>query len=243
MWYLFKEKNISDDVHEKTIDNLMGGMEAIMGGIHRNVFLEVFWIYDEKYIQKWFLHDEAVNLLALKAEQIDIKEHYTRLYGPRVEAEKTSRASMFFASSPSRARINQTQLEKEQDVDAGEKTDAELRKTRKSVRINVPSSDQEVLKTAFDSHPYSIYSNRLSTQPNYHAESHVALTDAVKYQQNRTSMLWDKAFSDGKRMSLRKRMSSAVKQEELPQIDEKTEDVATILEVYNDAKTQSKSST
>ena len=67
----------------------MGGIESVIGGVHRHVMLEIVSYYDKKFIEKWFLHDEAANLLAIKSQRLAMKEHYTRLYGPRVTVAKT----------------------------------------------------------------------------------------------------------------------------------------------------------
>lgn len=214
-----QEKNISEDVHGKTMDNLMGGIESVIGGVHRHVVLEVFSIYDEKYIQKWFLHDEAVNLLALKAETLSITEHYTRLYGPRISVESTHEPSDI-KSARSRVLTFNPKTEERTILD-----------------INPQSTDQELLKTAFDSHPYSVYTNKVD-QPNYrHPDSHDALTDVIKHQQKRTTQLWNTAFSEVKRKSLQQSVTT----KETQNLDEKDEDVATILEVYKDVKRKSKS--
>ena len=205
----------------------MGGVECIIGGVHRHVVYEVVSYYDKKYIEKWFLHDESANLLALKTESISIKEHYTRLYGPLVTISKTDSWTSPTGGPVSRARV-QTYAPKDGEADENMLAIA--------MREN---EDSKLLKTAFESHPYSVYANKVQ-QPDYvHADSPVALEDCVKDQQKRTTVLWDKAFSEGKRISIEKRKSTTMKNVELGDVDENEEEVETIIEVYKEAKLKS----
>ena len=226
----FQEKNVSDDVHLQTIDNLMGGIESVIGGVHRHVMLEIVSYYDKKFIEKWFLHDEAANLLAIKSQRLAMKEHYTRLYGPRVTVAKTDSWLPQSAGGDTKNRI-QTYV-----------PPTESNGTNPSTAIAMTSNDDsKTLKLAFDSHPYSVYSNKVA-QPNYeHAESPTVLEDCVQEREKRTSMLWDKAFSGAKRTSLtEKRKSVPVK--ELEKLEEKEEEVDKIIEVYQKVRLQSQSS-
>ena len=206
----------------------MGGIESICGGIHRHQILEIFEHYDEKYIQKWVLHKEAVNLLALKTENINLKEHFTRLYGPRVHAEKAVEGPTEPHVTAARARVQTYAFP--DDAEGG-------------MVLNINDSqptDEELLKQGFASHPYAVYTHTAGQQSLRDSDAHLALQDAMNLRQNRTTMLWNTAFSGIKRESVRKRVSSPVKSEETPQeVDEKGEDVTVILETYNDVKRQS----
>ena len=76
-------------------------MESIASSeMHRNKAQLWFAKYGEKYIQKWVLHDEAVDLMVLKVQKFAMEDHYARLYGPRVMAKKSVMASTR-ARSPS----------------------------------------------------------------------------------------------------------------------------------------------
>ena len=167
------------------------------------------------------MHDEAVNLLALKAETLSITDHYTRLYGPRISVESTHEPSDIKSA---RSRVLTYPPKTKPDE-------------RTILDINPQSTDQELLKTAFNSHPYAVYTNKVD-QPNYrHPDSHDALTDVIKHQQKRTTQLWNTALSEVKRKS----MKQTVTTDETQKLDEKDEDVATILEVYKDVQSKSKS--
>jgi hypothetical protein len=207
----------------------MGGIEAIIGGIHRNVVLEVISHYDKKYVEKWVLHDGAVNLLASKSESMSIKDHYTRLYGPRITASKADSWTPDHSGIASRARV-QTFAPEDGDRKGSSASGVEMR----------AHEDTDALKLAFESHPYAVYANKIQ-QPDYeNADPNVALENCVKHQQKRTSLLWDKAFSENKRTSLaEKRKSSPFPRSQLTAIDESEDDVDQIIEVYKEVKAQS----
>ena len=207
----------------------MGGIEAVIGGIHRNVVLEVISHYDKKYVEKWVLHDEAVNLLALKSESMSIKDHYTRLYGPRITAAKADSWTPQHGGIATRARV-QTFAPDAGDRKGSSASGVEMR----------AHEDTDALKSAFESHPYAVYANKIQ-QPDYgNSDPNVALENCVKHQQKRTSLLWDKAFSESKRTSLvEKRKSSLPPNNQLAAIDESEDDVEQIIEVYNEVKAQS----
>ena len=174
----------------------MGGIEAVIGGIHRHTVFEVISYYDKKYIEKWMLHDEAANLLALRSRHIFLKEHYTRLYGPRVAAERKGADSWGMEAGGSnmrRARIQTFVPQQGEDLGTH------------SVCFKVDSEDDiQRLQEAFAAHPYSKFSSKVADPD---ADFPKALEDCVEHQTKRTSMLWDKAFSAHKRASMNRRMS------------------------------------
>ena len=72
----------------------MSGVESIASTqMHRSKAQELFNYYDEKYIQKWILHDEAVDLMVLKVQKIVMEDHFAKLYGPRVIAHQNIASS------------------------------------------------------------------------------------------------------------------------------------------------------
>ena len=210
----------------------MGGIESVIGGIHRHVVLEVISYYDKKYVEKWVLHKEAVNLLALKSESISIKDHYTRLYGPRITASKADSWTPEHGGLATRARVQTFAPDSGDRKQSSESGIVELRS----------HEDTAALKSAFESHPYAVYANKIQ-QPDFgNADPNVALENCVKHQQKRTSLLWDKAFSENKRASLlEKRKSSPLPNNQLTVIDENEDDVEQIIEVYNEVRVRANS--
>ena len=215
----FQEKHISDDVHLRTIDILMGGVESIFGGVHRHAMLEVLSYYDKKYIEKCFLHDEAANLLALKSQGLAIKDHYTRLYGPMVTVAK---AHSWLLKSEVSDTTNPIQA-------LTPPTEAKGINPTTGIAIQPNFDSKKSLKLAFDSHPYSVYSNKVG-HPNYEQAftSPYAFEDCIEDRKKRTVMLWKKAFSERERM----RKYAQVIDNEAEKIDVQDEEVEKIIEVY-----------
>ena len=210
----------------------MGGVEAVLGGIHRHTVLDVISYYDKKYVEKWFLHDEAANLLALKSRAIFLKEHYTRLYGPRVAAARTGNDSWGNeaggANATRRARVQTFVPQKGDDFGVN------------SICFKVDSEDDmKRLREAFEAHPYSKFSNKVADPD----AGDKAFDDVVEHQAKRTSVLWDKAFSAQKRATINQRKSlSPIKTEFSPVEEEAEEDIEDIKQVYKGVRLQSQSS-
>lgn len=83
-------KLISNDVNQKTVDNLMAGVEAVTGGVQKHVMLEKIKKLDHDYLQKLLVREDAESLLTLRLKKISLEEHNARLYGPTVMATKMS---------------------------------------------------------------------------------------------------------------------------------------------------------
>ena len=62
----------------------MAGVESVVGGFSRFLIREKLRAWDAKYTKSWLIREDAVDLMALKYEQISLDEHYARLYGPRI---------------------------------------------------------------------------------------------------------------------------------------------------------------
>ena len=83
-----KVKLISDDVNLKTIDLVMSGVGAVIGGISYSAALETLQSFDEKFIKKWLIRDDVLDSMTEKLNRISLEEHYARLYGPSVVAHQ-----------------------------------------------------------------------------------------------------------------------------------------------------------
>lgn len=197
----------------------MGGVESIFGGVHRHLMSEVISYYDKKYIEKCFLHDEAANLLALKSQGLAIKDHYTRLYGPMVTVAK---AHSWLLQPEVSDTTNPIQTYTPPTESGGLNPTA-------GIAIQPNFDSKKSLKVAFDSHPYSVYSNKVGNQNDEHAfASPYAFEDCIEDRRKRTVMLWKKAFSEQER----KRKYAQVIDNEAEKVDVQEEEVEKIIEVY-----------
>lgn len=84
-----KIKLISDDVNLKTIDLVMSGVGAIVGGITYSAILESIQSFDEKFIKRWLIRDNVLDKMTEKLNKISLEEHYARLYGPSILAHQS----------------------------------------------------------------------------------------------------------------------------------------------------------
>ena len=148
----------------------MGGVESVVSkDMHRNKAQERFAYYDEKYIQRWVLHDEAVDLMVLKVQKINMEDHYARLYGPRVIAHRT---------------ISSQQSNKDSNINV---EDTPVGPTCQLV-------NQDLLTEAFSSHPYARYSlNVMDTMG-----SEEDLHQLLQHKERKASVIWKTAFTRSK---------------------------------------------
>ena len=73
-----------DDIVERTMSHIAAGAESILGGVRQRLILQNVIKFDNEYIKKLLIHEDAENLMTLKFEKIALDEHYARLYGPAV---------------------------------------------------------------------------------------------------------------------------------------------------------------
>ena len=73
---------MAKDVNLKMIDNVMAGVESVMGRLSRYSMMEKFRNFDKKYIKRVLLNKDADDYLSLRLQEITIDEHYARLYMP-----------------------------------------------------------------------------------------------------------------------------------------------------------------
>ena len=90
-YYLSKEKLISNDVNEKTIDHLMSGVEAVTGGLHHHMLMDKIRKFDQDYIQTWLVEADVIDKMTLRLHAITMEDHYTRLYGPTIKAVRMTK--------------------------------------------------------------------------------------------------------------------------------------------------------
>ena len=102
---------ISEDVNMKTIDYVMAGVESVTGHLSRYSAMEKLRNFDGKYLKRLLVRENAVDVLALRLQDITIDEHYARLYGPTVVVhEKMQRRS---GNRPSPSYTGYTEAERQ----------------------------------------------------------------------------------------------------------------------------------
>ena len=196
----------------------MSGVESVATcEMHRNKAQKLFANFDEKYIQKWVLHDEAVDLMVLKVQKFAMEDHYARLYGPRVMARNTVMTSMR-ARSPS--DFNRDSLAA-CNIDFAPNVEDPVGK----------KETKKVLANAFAAHPFSKY----QTADRVKMESAEDLQNLLKDAENRSSLIWKTAFSKVRIQSVVKKAPEEENEEEQIHFKKKI-DIPTILQLYQEAK-------
>ena len=193
-------------------------MESIASSeMHRNKAQLLFAKYDEKYIQKWVLHDEAVDLMVLKVQKFAMEDHYARLYGPRVMAKKSVMASTR-ARSPS--DFSSESLKESQITCLKDSEDAVGNKASKKLLAN-----------AFSAHPFSKY----QTCDRVRMDSNEDLQNLLEDREKKSSLIWKKAFSKVRQESVPGKSSEQENLEEKTELRKKI-DIPTIIKLYKEAK-------
>ena len=148
----------------------MGGVESVVSkDMHRNKAQERFDYYDQKYIQRWVLHDEAVDLMVLKVQKINMEDHYARLYGPRIMAHRT---------------MSSEESNKDSNINV-EGT---------PIGPTCQMVNQDLLTEAFSSHPYARYSLNLMDTMGSEEDLHQLL----QHKERKASVIWKTAFTRSK---------------------------------------------
>ena len=194
----------------------MSGMESIAScEMHRNKAQLLFAKYDEKYIQKWILHDEAVDMMVLKVQKFAMEDHYARLYGPRVMAKKSVMASR--ARSPS-------------DFNRESLKESQITCLKDSEELVGNKESKKLLANAFAAHPFSKYQHQ-----KVRMDSNEDLQSLLDDTEKKSSQIWKRAFSRVSKKSVPGELS------EQQNLEEKTElrvkiDIPTIIKLYKEAK-------
>ena len=204
----------------------MSGVESVATcEMHRNKAQLLFAKYDEKYIQKWVLHDEAVDLMVLKVQKFAMEDHYARLYGPRVMAKKSIVASMR-ARSPS--DFNRDSLEDSKIIRVPDVEDPVVHRISTSDQYLGKKESKRILANAFASHPFSKY----QTCDRVKMESNDDLQNLLKHEEERSSHIWKTAFTKVRHESV---IGKSPEEENLDD-GKKKMDISTILKLYKRSK-------
>merc|ERR1719228_259783 len=77
-------------IQETLIDNIMGGMEALIGRRGHYGATQFFNQIDNKYIRHYLICKEKKENLERAFDKVVLQEHYTNLYGPRILVDTTA---------------------------------------------------------------------------------------------------------------------------------------------------------
>jgi len=80
-------KNISPHIQAKLIDDIMAGVESVVGKHGSYTFHEVFNHMDNKYVRKLLISKEKREGLEKEFDKVMLDNHYTHLYGANVLVE------------------------------------------------------------------------------------------------------------------------------------------------------------
>ena len=77
-------KKLCPQIQETLIDNIMGGMETVIGRSGHFKMSQVFNYLDNHYFRRFLISSDKKETLERTFDKIILEEHYTSLYGPRL---------------------------------------------------------------------------------------------------------------------------------------------------------------
>lgn len=190
-------------------------MESIASTqMHRNKAQELFAYYDEKYIQKWVLHDEAVDLMVLKVQKITMEDHYAKLYGPRIIAHQKIESSSTKDDSTKDTTVTVEDI---------------------SIDPIFQKTSHDILLKAFSSHPYHAYKNQPVKRMD--SDSQENIQKMLKEEERKATMIWKKAFLKASSQTSIENLLSKDENAELQKQNERRK--TRIFEIYSQVRDKS----
>ena len=188
---VFQVKQISDDVNLKTVDHVMAGVESIIGGFSRFLIKEKIRNWDAKYTKKWLIREDAVDLMALKYEEISLDEHYARLYGPRILVHENKINEMLQTDSLPNEEISQDNAKPERKKSLlPERVKSWQRQPSKTSQTST-YIERKQLQQAFSSNPYERFKHK-----NFRDDSEEHVIEQIQKQREaRTKAIWSTALT------------------------------------------------
>jgi len=80
-------KKMGPQIQDTLIDNIMGGMEILIGRSGHFGLFQMFQHIDNQYIRKYLIANEKKETLERAFDKVILEEHYTSLYGPSILAK------------------------------------------------------------------------------------------------------------------------------------------------------------
>ena len=87
-----KESLITLDVQEKVIDDIMDGIESVLGKRKNVGCIQSPVRKIDDLLKSWLILADSKEQLTRKFEKIILEEHFTNLYAPRILVEETEEA-------------------------------------------------------------------------------------------------------------------------------------------------------
>jgi len=87
-----KESLITLDVQEKVIDDIMDGIESVLGKRKNVGCIQSLVRKIDDLLKSWLILADSKEQLTRKFEKIILEEHFTNLYAPRILVEETEEA-------------------------------------------------------------------------------------------------------------------------------------------------------
>ena len=136
---------IFDDINLRLIDNIMAGIESLLGEAEDHTYYQYLQRIEEKYICKLLLNRDAKTKMELKFQRIALDDHYLGLYGPSNKQKCVESINQIRDDSKGEAddvKQSKTTPESSQQMAAGHLS---IKKQR------------SILQQAFSSNPYERY--------------------------------------------------------------------------------------
>jgi len=76
-----EQKSLMEELNDSVIDDLMPGLEIILGRNGKHYFRSLFNDFDEKYMMKWFTRRDYASDMTKIFEELALEDHKLNLYG------------------------------------------------------------------------------------------------------------------------------------------------------------------
>ena len=87
-------KQICPQIQETLFDNIMGGMEVLIGRSGHYGLYQKIQHFDNKFIRKFLISKQKKEKLERALDKVILEEHYTNLYAPRILAKAELKTPM-----------------------------------------------------------------------------------------------------------------------------------------------------
>ena len=83
-----EQKSLMEELNDSVIDDLMPGLEIILGRNGKHYFRSLFNDFDENYMMKWFTRSDYASDMTKIFEELALEDHKLNLYGNYEIAKK-----------------------------------------------------------------------------------------------------------------------------------------------------------
>ena len=142
---------IFDDINLRLIDNLMAGIESLLGEADDHILYLYLRRIDEKYFCKLLLNKDAKTKMELKFQKIALDDHYSSLYGPSKKPKSVESINQKWNDTKGGAYIFDKSTSSFQPA---------LEQSLKNANLS-NKSQRKILLQAFSQNPYEQYRIRM----------------------------------------------------------------------------------